>query len=72
MTLSQQQPANGARPRRHLETVDELAERYRRPKTSMYEFLRANPAAGVLRLGRRILVDVDVFDKYVSNPGGSP
>ena len=52
--------------RRHLETVSELAERYRMPKTSMYDYLRANPQAGVVRIGRRVLVDVVMFDRFVS------
>ncbi len=65
-----QTPSTGdRRRRRNLETVEELAERYRRPRTSMYDFLRANPQAGVLRIGKRILVDVDIFDAYVTQHG---
>jgi hypothetical protein len=51
--------------RRNLVTVDELAQAYRRPKTSLYDYLRAHPSAGVLKIGKRILVDVDEFDAYV-------
>jgi hypothetical protein len=50
---------------RQLATVAELAKRYRMPKTSMYDFLREHPEAGVVRIGRRILVDIDEFDGYV-------
>ena len=66
MTLSAEARHDQRPERRNLATVGELASTYRRPKSSMYDFLRTNPGAGVLRIGRRLLVDVDVFDAYVS------
>lgn len=67
MTVARSPAVSEQPPRRHLATVDQLAERYLTPKSSMYDFLKARgAAAGVLRLGRRILIDVEVFDAYVS------
>ena len=66
MTLAAAPNSDHPSRRRNLATVDELATEYRQPKSSMYDFLRGNPDAGVLRIGRRILVDRDVFDAFVA------
>ena len=59
-------PALDQQPRRrNLVTIPELAERYRQPRSTLYDFLRRTPEAGVLRIGRRIMIDVDEFDAYV-------
>ncbi len=55
-------------PRRRLATVDKLCAEYQTSKSTMYDFLRRNPNAGVLRIGKKILVDVDIFDDFVSRP----
>jgi hypothetical protein len=52
-------------PRRTLATVAEIAERYRTPKATIYDLLRRAPEAGVLRIGRKILVDVEIFDRHL-------
>lgn len=53
-------------PRRELLTVAELAERYRLPKPTAYEYLRRHPEAGVLKFGRKVLVDAAEFDRHVT------
>jgi hypothetical protein len=68
MTVPSPAPA-GQAPRRNLATVAELAEAYRQPRSTLYDMLRRTPGAGVLRIGRRIMVDVDIFDNFISRHG---
>ena len=71
MTVSAIPREGERRHHRRLATVEELAAQYRQPKTTLYDFLRRTPEAGVLRIGRRIMVDVDEFDEFVRrHPGG--
>ncbi len=53
------------RPRRRLLTVEQLAEEFATPKSTLYDFLRRNPQAGVMRIGKAIRVDADEFEAFV-------
>ena len=65
MTVSSPTTVDQQPRRRNLATIPELAEQYRQPRSTLYDFLRRTPEAGVLRIGRRIMVDVDEFDAYI-------
>ncbi len=67
MTVAATPHEGERRSNRKLATVEELAVQYRQPKSSLYDFLRRTPEAGVLRIGRRIMIDVDEFDAFVSH-----
>lgn len=55
-----------AHPRRlRLATAQEVAAMLRLPRTSVYEHAQARTLPGVVRIGRRVLFDLDKLEPWI-------
>lgn len=55
--------------RRNLGTAKEVAELLRWPLTSLYDNTRAGRIPGAIRIGRRIMYDLDKLDAWLEAGG---
>ena len=60
------------RPRRRLGTVDDVLAMLPLPRSTFYDHVRAGRLPGVVRVGRRLLFDLDELDRWLDAGGGSP
>ena len=60
------------RPRRRLGDIDKLRELLPLPRTSLYEMARGGRLPGVVRVGARVLFDLDAIDEWIAAGGGRP
>jgi excisionase family DNA binding protein len=60
------------RPRRRLGTVDDVLAVLPLPKSSLYDLARYGRMPGVVRVGRRLLFDLDTLDEWIAAGGGRP
>lgn len=58
--------------RRRLGTVDDVLAVLPLPKSSLYDLARYGRMPGVVRVGRRLLFDLDVLDTWIGEGGGMP
>ena len=72
MTVAGLHDHRGERPRRRLGTIDELREIIPLARNSLYDAARYGRMPGVVRVGRRVLFDLDVVDAWIASGGGSP
>ena len=58
--------------RRRLATIDEVRrDLLPLPKSSLYDLARYGKLPGVVRVGRRILFDLDVLDAWIDSGGAT-
>jgi len=57
------------RPRRRLGTIDDVLAVLPLAKNSVYDAARYGRLPGVVRVGRRILFDLDVLDDWIAAGG---
>ena len=55
--------------RRRLATADEVLAIVPIASSSLYELVRQRRLPGVVRVGRRLLFDLDVLEEWISNGG---
>ena len=55
---------------RRLGTIDDVLEVLPLPKSSVYELARYGRMPGVVRVGRRLLFDLDVLAEWIDSGGG--
>jgi predicted DNA-binding transcriptional regulator AlpA len=72
MTVAGLQDNRSERPRRRLGTIDDLREIIPLARNSLYDAARYGRMPGVVRVGRRVLFDLDVVDAWIANGGGGP
>jgi hypothetical protein len=72
MTVAGLQDARADRPRRRLGTIDDLRELIPLARNSLYDAARYGRMPGVVRVGRRVLFDLDVVDAWIDAGGGRP
>ena len=70
MTLPTAVPTDHRPPRRRLGTIDDVLEVLPLPKSSLYDLARYGRIPGVVRVGRRLLFDLDVLDDWIDEGGG--
>lgn len=56
-------------PRLRLATAAEVAKMLGLPLTTMYDHARANTIPGAVRIGRRVLFDLDKLEPYIKAGG---
>ncbi len=61
----------GERPRRRLGTIDDVRAVLPLARNSIYDAARYGRLPGVVRVGKRVLFDLDVLDAWI-DAGGSP
>ena len=71
MTLAAPSPVDQRPRRRRLGTIDDVLEVLPLPKSSLYDLARYGRMPGVVRVGRRLLFDLDVLDDWIDEGGGS-
>ena len=71
MTLPAASTVDKPRQRRRLGTVDDVMDVLPLPKSSLYDLARYGRMPGVVRVGRRLLFDLDVLDDWIGKGGGS-
>ena len=59
------------RPRRRLGTVDDVLAVLPLARSSLYDHVRAGRLPGVVRVGRRLLYDLDELDRWLDAGDGS-
>ena len=64
-TRSDPRPAS-----RRLGTIDDVLEVLPLPKSSVYELARYGRMPGVVRVGRRLLFDLDAITTWIDSGGG--
>jgi excisionase family DNA binding protein len=65
------QPTNKPRiPRRRLVTINEVRQVVPLPRSSIYQAVRDRRMPGAVRIGRRVLFDLDVIEAWISTGGG--
>lgn len=72
MSLASKHLANdalGRVPRLRLATAAEVARMLGLPLTTVYDHARANTIPGAVRIGRRVLFDLDELEPYVKAGG---
>ena len=72
MTVAGLQDHRSERRRRRLGTIDDLREIIPLARNSLYDAARYGRMPGVVRVGRRVLFDLDVVDAWIASGGGSP
>jgi predicted DNA-binding transcriptional regulator AlpA len=65
-------PQDSERPRRRLGTIDDVLAVLPLAKNSVYDAARYGRMPGVVRVGRRVLFDLDVVDAWIDAGGGRP
>ena len=72
MTVAASEPDQ--RPtRRRLGTIDDVRRDFLPlPKSSLYDGFRFNRIPGAVRVGKRLLVDLDVLGHWIDAGGGTP
>jgi len=65
-------PTSSERTRRRLGTVDDVLAVLPLPKSSLYDLARYGRMPGVVRVGRRLLFDLDTLDDWIATGGGRP
>ena len=71
MTLAAPSSLDQPRQRRRLGTVGDVLEVLPIPKSSLYDLARYGRMPGVVRVGRRLLFDLDVLDEWIDAGGGA-
>lgn len=56
---------------RRLGTIDDVLEVLPLPKSSVYELARYGRMPGVVRVGRRLLFDLDALAEWIDAGGGT-
>ena len=64
------QPQDSERPRRRLGTIEDLRAIIPLAKNTIYDSARLGRLPGVVKVGRRVLFDLDVIDAWI-DAGGS-
>ncbi len=57
------------RPRRRLGTIDDLRAVIPLARNSLYDSARLGRLPGVVKIGRRVLFDLDVIDRWLDSGG---
>ena len=70
MTLSAQAHED-TRLRRRLGTMHDVRRILPLPRSTIYEYAQAGKVPGVVRVGRRLLFDLDVIDDWIDAGGGT-
>ena len=70
MTPSRSSSTDARRSMRRLGTVDDVLEILPLPKSSLYDLARYGRMPGVVRVGRRLLFDLDVLHEWIDAGGG--
>jgi predicted DNA-binding transcriptional regulator AlpA len=60
------------RPRRRLGTIDDLRAVIPLARNSLYDAARLGKLPGVVKVGRRVLFDLDVIDAWLDAGGERP
>ena len=71
MTVASRSIADQPVKRRRLGTIEDLLEVLPLPKSSVYDLARFGRMPGVVRVGRRLLFDLDVIDDWIDAGGGA-
>jgi len=58
------------RPRRRLGTIDDVLAVLPLARNSVYDAARYGRLPGVVRVGKRVLFDLDVLDDWIAAGGG--
>jgi len=56
-------------PRRRLAVARDVADMLSLPLTSLYDHARSRSIPGVVRIGRRVLFDLDKIEEYIAAGG---
>lgn len=62
-------PEYGDRPRRRLGTIDDVRAIIPLARNSLYDAARLGKLPGVVKVGRRVLFDLDVIDRWLDSGG---
>lgn len=60
------------RPRRRLGSIEDVRQVLPLPKSSLYDLAKFGKLPGTVRVGRRVLFDLDVLDDWIASGGGRP
>ena len=63
-------PNASDRPRRRLGTIDDVRQVLPLARNTIYDAARLGTLPGVVKVGRRVLFDLDVIDRWIDAGGG--
>lgn len=69
MSLASQSDPRPQPPRLRLVSAAEAAKMLSLPLTTMYDHARSNTIPGAVRIGRRVLFDLDKLEPYIKAGG---
>ena len=69
MTVPTHQPVRDG-PRRRLGTIDDVRQVLPLARNTIYDAARLGTLPGVVKVGRRVLFDLDVIDRWIDAGGG--
>ena len=72
MRVAATSPVDQPLQRRRLGTIDDVREVLPLPKNSLYDLARYGRLPGVVRVGRRLLFDLDIINDWIDAGGHQP